>query len=230
MRKRWRVRRALARLTLAAAVGVAGWRLGPKAFQRVSRIWWRHACAVYEEPAGTLICAEPIPSAGWPEPFIRQRPQPKPLDDFLPPEAIAPQPAWPRIPGPVLFLHERRAPGGERLIVCVRRAVLEQRTSIDIPIGYEVTLLRPAWFGGEPSFRPLLVEDPLPVHAYGESGNGDGQIRFFEGRADLKDEARFTIPFSVNGRRGELLGKLNATRLDAAEVEQGRHAVEIQLN
>ena len=134
-----------------------------------------------------------------------------------------------------MFLHQRRPPGGEPLIVAVR---LSGITYYPVDGGtlactYNHVQLRPgawdppvgvgmgrAWGGVE--LKRAAASLHAPPGASSNHGPTDpGPIRVYFGRPDATDESAFTVPYEVNGKTKQWRFRLTATGLELAEQGAG---------
>lgn len=118
--------------------------------------------------------------------------------------------------GPVLYIGERRTPGGQRRLLVIRRIPPGQRQSWDAPIGLNVAQwhLRPL-FHADLGMTSARYPDPFP-----QMFDADASItalRIFAGRTDPNDPTRFTIDFETAAGRHTMEGLLRDPKLPAVE-------------
>lgn len=202
-RKRRAVRRAAA-VVLVAVGAVLGLRFGPVAWRAAQTQYWQRACLRYEPPAGQTVCEEPAAWAGSMRPFVSAAPKPPPLAGLEAAVGFTTTPAR----GPVLYLHERRTPGGRRRLVVVRRVPPISRQSWDVPVGLDVELWEPlGWFVRGNKTTMAYHPDPLPRTF--DARDDVPALTIYAGRSDPDDPARFTIEFvTPDHKPGVLEGTL----------------------
>ena len=202
LRKRRSFRRAVAVMLLALAAGL-GLMLGPRLWREAQIQYWQRACLQYDAPADRVVCEEAPAWAGNMPPFLSAAPPPAPLAEL----GKLARPAAAAVPGPVLYLHERRTPAGRRYLVIIRRVPPNLRQSWDAPLGLDVELSEPkAWWADPAPTAATLEPDPFP-RAF-EAQQDTPSLRIFAGRTDPDDPARFTIEFETADGRGVLEGTL----------------------
>jgi hypothetical protein len=252
LRRRRRVRRVVLSLILLALAAVGFW-YGPTAWRRARNFYAvRYACG-YAAPADTVVYSE---GPGTARPLLANPPAGGGGGGATRPAAtVAPDPAAftrlaavadagylrlfaPRgpVPGPLVFLHERTAPDGRRLLVAVRLSGLTYYPwdGGTLACGYDVLLLRPTdwqspggvaivrgWGGvhipsaneAGPKWSPSRPDPGTPAAA--------GEVRVYFGAADGSDASAFTVPYEINGRRKAWHFRLTAQGLSLDEQQGG---------
>jgi hypothetical protein len=212
-----RCRRRLRRAGLVVAVvaiAVAGWRWGPAVRDRATLLYWQRRCATYAPPPDQVVYATGAADAAalgrdrayaaWPS----GPPNGPPVTYRLPPDCVGRYPPAASTastaagagtpPGPVLFLHERRTPAGERRVVVVRLY-----PSSWVPVLSHT--IRPA------GLRAAPAVDPRPGLSTGFFFAADParhRLRILAGQPDPADASRFTIDYDVDGKPGTVRGQL----------------------
>ena len=171
-RRRFRV--ALWLLLLAGMVA-AGVRWGPPLWRRATLLYLQRQCLRYAASPDQVVCTEPLPYGGVTPPFTYQLPDPPCLVDFAP-RVTGDPPGR----GPVVFLHERRTPGGVRRLVVLRRTPPGERMSWDIPVSFNVSLIDPAGLTTDPSATLRVMVDAVPP-AFGDGTAAGPHLRLFAG-------------------------------------------------
>ena len=218
-------------ITLVAAALLAGWYARVYA-RRAALLRMQQACLDYNPPAETVVYEEnpehawellgrggageyvPIPAGGsggaGAPPIAGHVPSVwREMKRWaMPAGGNGPQAA-------VLFLHERRTPAGQRLLVCVEADRANRRLRITFIHPGASTLdptpvpdvdLAPApkegliilSSGGDPFAAKL--PPPPPEGAVNDRSN----LRFLTGQAASNDATRFSLPYRLNGQAGEL--------------------------
>jgi hypothetical protein len=197
-RRRWFrfVHWALVALLLAAAV-----RYGPQGFHRIRTTWTARACLGYTEPAGQLVCAEPLPWAGETPPFSFAAPEPNCVGNLRPLLGQVDS-----TEGPVLFAHEMQTPSCLRRLVILRRTPPGKRSSWDLPLSFSATVIDPALLGGKEP-RVMSLNEVVP-DAFGDGTSTEPPLRFYAGQPDLANAAHFTINYDLRGKSGTIDGWL----------------------
>jgi len=211
LRQRRSFRRALwLLLVVAMLTGAAlAW---PWAWHQ-ARFWhYQRQCLGYAASAEQVVCEEAPAWGGVIPPFITEQAPPPALAEM---EKLGVSTSV-RAVGPVIYMHERRTPGGQRRLLVVRRVPPGQRQSWDAPLGLHVSQwrLRPLFFADlgmtslhEPEQFPQVFDDDQGVVA----------LRIFAGQTDPNDPTRFTIGYETAEGRGTLTGLLRDPQLPAVE-------------
>jgi hypothetical protein len=123
-------------------------------------------------------------------------------------------------PRAVLFLHERRAKNGARRLVVVQRGSMNF-APFTTPFDLMVSVFEPATWRGD-----LKVVPPTLAQIIDWNGPiamvSSKDLRFYAGRADPADAARFTIRYSMEGQEGEVEGRLSDDGSDVTvEIKSG---------
>jgi hypothetical protein len=249
-RRRRRLRRVVLGVGLVGLI-VAGVWFGP-AVWRGARVMYAVRYAMgYDAPAGTVVYRDdpitwrpllanlPAPSlpaaspATWaadPAPFTRL--------------AAVSDPGYVTMfsrggsglsPGPLVFLHERTTPKGERLLVTVRLTGVTYYPwdGGTLACSYSALLLRTAEW--RPPTGKALIRAWGGVHIPTASEANDwsptkpdpgtpatpGEVRVFFGSADTADASRFTVPYEVNGKAKQWRFRLKD---DGLELEEQKPA------
>jgi hypothetical protein len=238
LRRRKRIRRVVTLILLLALV-VPAYRYGPPAFRRIVLLYEQHRCLAYAAPADEIVYDEASPTTparatqpGYAMLTVRLRTasvsaavrQPAELVAFAPnlPPVVAAQtgigsggrilPRSGALPtGGVLFLHELRNKAGHRRLAVVQRTPSEVGP-FPYPFGLEVALYEPATFRAPPRYAgkspPVTYIDNLdgiipliPIRP----------LRFYAGQVDPADASHFTIRYELDGRTGDVDGRLTDT-------------------
>lgn len=220
-RRRWGRRAALP--VVVVTLALLGVRWGPAVSRQARLLYWQRQCLRYEaRPRGRVVCAEPLPYGGVTPPFTLAAADPDCLAGLRP--FVAGDWPPPAAAGPVVFLHERRTPGGARRLVVLRRTPPGQRQSWDAPLSFTATVVVPAGLRGDPVAQTMLLPDPLPS-AFGDGTPAGPSVRLFAGRADPDDESHFTIDYDLDGRPGVIQGWLR----DRPAADGGSPEVVVEL-
>jgi len=219
---RWRRRRLrlflLALLLLLTVAGLWRWR-GPWAREQAKLLYWQRQCLKYSPPDGQVVW-EPDPAAAAklladpPHYFRPNLDAPSKVKAaYKPPAAWASFATRVESDGlgldakevPLLYLHERRTRSGLRRLVVVHHFP-ELAHVGPAPFLFSCSVVEPASLTGTPRVLshsghhggPVLdpVRGPLPA------------TRYFAGRSDPADAARFTLRYETDGRRGTIEGRL----------------------
>lgn len=194
---------ALATLLLAAGVAVlAGVAFGPRAWRDARAAYWKRQCGRYAAAADYVVYDEDpargaalLQAGGTPLRYNRARAAAGPPD----PPASRPPDCWRTMAtinnagigadAPVVFLHDRASPDGERWLLAVsfegwRGPRYWQFTSG--VYGRDGTTM---WQGG------------VAIHK-----RPAGSLRMFAGQPDPADASHFTIGYELNGQPGTVDG------------------------
>lgn len=206
------------------ALAIAAYVSGPTLWFRVQLVYWQSKCADHVAPADTVVARDPIGRRLWTSPttFPAVRPV-----------GVIPI-AWTRFYGMVsppglqtrgtAFLHARRTPAGERVLVAV-----DYLGNSDVIIG-----ARGSDGAVSPPFALLQFHvrtfEPgnalrLPVQLRHESvgvevpatlprGSRAGELRVFAGQSDPDDPTHFTIGFEAGETGGVIDGWVREYHVD----------------
>lgn len=210
---RRRVIRIVTWVTIAVAVGYCARRWGPEAWTRTRYLYSQRQCQIYSPPADQVVFdSDPGRVAGLTARI-----------DYTAASGGAvrvPPTEWINYAGtrfapvhrPVLFLHERQTPSGQRLIVMLS---LTDPTSLTMVYNsgftYAITT------SGTWSTAHQLT------HHRGQTGLGDraGPLRIYAGQPDPNDPTHFTVRYEEAGETTILHGYIN----DHARIEFSRKPV-----
>jgi hypothetical protein len=238
----WRRKRAR-RLAITAAVllplAFVGWQWGPALYRHAQHLYWQRQCVQYVLPPGTVVYEEdpqratvllaengsayrPVrpdvashdirfsgPLVGFPNPHVVIRERPPALDQLLPSFDATDGIRW----DGVVFMHQRRSPGGRERLVIVPLFMGGAYSDGHILINQVavVSLASPRSLT-----RAVLVNDPRsdsrPTHetvcamraccrTVDTAGKVSNQfvpsLRIFAGQPDPSDASHFTIEYEV---------------------------------
>jgi hypothetical protein len=114
--------------------------------------------------------------------------------------------AMPAETGAVLFLGERRTPGGRRRLVIVRRQPAKFDPWFELPTGYNVTLVDLDALPNVGPLHPFVYE--LVPSELDPAQPKSTPLRFFAGQRDPDNQSHFAISSEMNGRRYTIDGWL----------------------
>ena len=219
VRRRRRVRR-LVTIVILVGLTIAGWRYGPRAWQRVRLLDAQHRCLAYSPPADLVAyeSATPQASALLARPGYVVLPTfgaagPGPVAGYRPPPLTDLEAriggALTGGPCAVLFMHELRDGAGDRRLVIVFRDARSIGPLFEV-FGISVLVMNPATFRTELRPTPKAI-----VKGWVYNGPGwnlpAGDLRFYAGQIDPNDAAHFTIRYKMESQEGIVDGRLNAT-------------------
>jgi hypothetical protein len=199
--RRWRRRlgRAVV-IALLLAGGVAAYRYRHELELRASEIYWSRRCMGFDAPRDSILfVGDPAAAAALRErdpDYVQTRLYGRAGAKFLPrcwrelcaamnnPAVVA---ADTVMDDPVLFLHERRSPGGKRRIVMIKSGSYNARA---LPRKMRATIITPARLFA----RTQVMAAPMPDVAW---SGVYVPLRIFFGHPDPADASHFTIDFVV---------------------------------
>jgi hypothetical protein len=129
-----------------------------------------------------------------------------------------------RYPAAMAFLHERMTPSHHPMLVAVELTSLFRFSFSSNPSAAIVSKGRRLWASAwnlSPNgieiptafttSMELVLPDSNPTGLMDDSGkimNKGNELRLFAGVVDPRDDSRFVIPIEVDGKKGEIVGKL----------------------
>lgn len=190
----------------------------PTIRERAVLVYYQRQCLRYAAPAERVVCIEPGGQFGPPPGFSFQAPDPAPWTSLRP---LVEASVLPEESGPILFMHERRCPGGRRFLVVVRRMPPALRQSIDLPLSFCVMLI-------DPDRAAANKAGAVTRHGCIDVFRPNSPVRFFAGQPDPLDESHFTIRYQTDdGGRGTIEGRVTevpSPRLELEDLTDARGA------
>lgn len=216
-RRRW-ARRASGAVVLIL-LAAAAVRYGPAAYRRATVVYWQRQCMAYTAGPETVVyerAEDSLPTLFW-------RDASGTLDNSPDGRHAAPTcqiPAcWSRLQaargqsaaddGAIVFLHERRTPGGVRRLVALRRRETDDFAPPTGPLGdpSAAVLLAPVPLLRAPA-EALREHTIIPEYIMLDVGYWVPAVRFFAGQPDPADGSHFTVGYEAGGERGTVDGWL----------------------
>jgi len=210
---------------LLAALGVAAGRLVPVGWGYARAVYCQQRCLTYAAPPDQVVYEDdPVEAAGLLA--IGRDYLPCPMLGDTPAAAVHVPPPWAGSPawhGPpharaVLYLHERRSPGGNRRLVAIQflgkwagtddgryKPVWTVNPVVTVP-----SAARPFSSTPQPAPAPAnsRFRDPMAGIVWVARPFLERRVRFFAGQSDPADPSHFTVGFEADGRKGTIDGWL----------------------